>query len=147
MVLWSQTKDTGAIIFGLKRMNWVDKPLSTPQPKSTSPHCLVEVFLERCLHLQAETSWTGLHIHNPNWFLGFGFLRAFQGRLPTQLTNNKGASQRTNPLVNPLWNVYVSTLQRWTNTCWDVLIEHLPPHEPWQHVNLTATQTLGLGWS
>jgi hypothetical protein len=27
MVLWSQTKDTGTIIFGLKRMNWVDKPL------------------------------------------------------------------------------------------------------------------------
>jgi hypothetical protein len=26
MVLWSQTKDTGAIIFGLKQMNWVDKP-------------------------------------------------------------------------------------------------------------------------
>jgi hypothetical protein len=26
MVLRSQTKDTGAIIFSLKQMNWVDKP-------------------------------------------------------------------------------------------------------------------------
>jgi hypothetical protein len=38
MVLWSQTKDTGAIIFGLKRMNWVDKPLKIPSQKTEMEH-------------------------------------------------------------------------------------------------------------
>jgi hypothetical protein len=41
MVLWSQTKDTGAIIFGLKRMNWVDKPRL---------FCLLSVFIQNIFY-------------------------------------------------------------------------------------------------
>jgi hypothetical protein len=37
------------------KVTWISYH-NTPQPKSTSPHCLVEEFLEHCLRLQAETS-------------------------------------------------------------------------------------------
>jgi hypothetical protein len=30
--------------------------MATPQPKSMSPHRLMQAFLERCLRLQAKTS-------------------------------------------------------------------------------------------